>query len=245
MGKYSAGFSIIEVMLVLAITGLMMAVLLAGIGTSLNRERYRDAVESTQNYLQGQFNLAMNVNNSRPGDIVCSGGRVYEDRINADSGRGTSECTIAGRLITTKNSGEALQSTEVYSAVDATTLLVDEQTEMEVFQNANLITADAPHWDEYTPGWEISYKHPGGSESSVEFTALVVRSPLSGQIQTFVANQSNRSPQQVLADNTSGDFTLCLSNPNFSFGQERMGVKIVHRASNSSGVIPVAAGDGC
>ena len=49
------GFTIIETMLVLAITGLVVAVVLVNIGTALRNEQYHTAVDQVHDYFQGQY----------------------------------------------------------------------------------------------------------------------------------------------------------------------------------------------
>lgn len=49
------GFTIIETMLFLALTGLMLVGAMVGIGTNLSRTRYRDTVEDIATMLRTQY----------------------------------------------------------------------------------------------------------------------------------------------------------------------------------------------
>ncbi len=98
----SYGFTIIEVSLFLAITGLMVAGLLVGTSASINRQRYSDAVSSLQTEMQALYSDASSVANERPlGNCANSGGVtvVTEEEQNATS-RGQSNCIVMGRVIT-------------------------------------------------------------------------------------------------------------------------------------------------
>ena len=63
--RRSAGFTIIETMLVLAITGALVAAMFVGIGTSISIQRYRDAVTTFKDTLQEQYSALANVSNDR------------------------------------------------------------------------------------------------------------------------------------------------------------------------------------
>jgi prepilin-type N-terminal cleavage/methylation domain-containing protein len=55
MNTRRQGFTIIETVLVLAITGLLLAVILATIGNSLNQQRYTDSVNQTLDHFRGLY----------------------------------------------------------------------------------------------------------------------------------------------------------------------------------------------
>ena len=52
--RRQGGFTVIEVTMFLAISGTMAIALLAGIGVAIQRQQYRDAVQSYANFLTEQ-----------------------------------------------------------------------------------------------------------------------------------------------------------------------------------------------
>ncbi len=55
MASTQRGFTIIEVILFLAISGLLLGVAIASVNANINNSRFNDAVRSTTSYLQGQY----------------------------------------------------------------------------------------------------------------------------------------------------------------------------------------------
>lgn len=98
MKRQRDGFTIIEVILFLAITGLMVAGLLAGVTIALRQQQYRDAVQSFAHFLKDQYSRVINVENDRGSTAVCPipGARN-------DGARGQSECVIVGRYISSSD----------------------------------------------------------------------------------------------------------------------------------------------
>ncbi|HEU4715394.1 MAG TPA: prepilin-type N-terminal cleavage/methylation domain-containing protein, partial [Candidatus Saccharimonadales bacterium] len=89
--KTQNGFTIIEVMLFLAITGMLAAAILVGSGVAIGQQRYRDSVSSLQSYIQQQYNKVINVTNDRDKSWTCdSNGTVTQaDTPSAGEARGT------------------------------------------------------------------------------------------------------------------------------------------------------------
>lgn len=241
MKKGSAqGFTVIEVILFLALTGLIMTVMLAGISTNLNQERYRDANTSLIGFFQDQYSNVMNVSNVRAKDEPCTGGA-------SDGGRGTSDCFIVGRLLSSTAAGNAITSRAVhanseYMIGDPT---LDGKTDIQILQAADLSLSDQV--DTYTMEWGTSLVDPvadGGAKSA--FTLLIVRMPTTGVVHTYLASSAGREPVEILADAApTAPLVLCIEpdgllNP----GQARRGVQVVKDAVNSAGVKPVYEG-GC
>ena len=103
MNKLSGGFTIIEVMLFLAVSGVLAAGILATVGGTIGAQRYRDAVDSFADFIQGQYDKAVNVQNDIENHNEC-GLNADKDRIvvsdSSTAPAGTSRvCMIVGRFI--------------------------------------------------------------------------------------------------------------------------------------------------
>ncbi|MDR0979682.1 MAG: prepilin-type N-terminal cleavage/methylation domain-containing protein [Candidatus Nomurabacteria bacterium] len=116
------GFTIIEVMMFLAITGLLLMGMLVGTGANLARERYNDGVATVEEFIAQQFNLVQNPERPTDGSnnqaciaFNASGNKLTlaggaPDIFNSDTAyistaevageyRGRSDCLIYGRII--------------------------------------------------------------------------------------------------------------------------------------------------
>lgn len=231
--KKRNGFTIIESMLFLGLTGLVMAVLLVGIGTSLNTQRYKDAAFSFQDYLRGQYNLVTNVNNTRNAEDVCQGGVIVVGGT-ADAGPGTSDCTIIGRIIHSSADGMSIDSSQVYATVDVASL---SGTDVAVLQAANLIAS--PTVDTYKLGWGTRVVNPRPDDSVAAFSILIVRMPTNGLIHTYALSSQGKPAVDIIGNAIpSPGLTLCVDNGDFSAtGAGRIGAILTPDATNSSGVL--------
>ena len=99
--KTDTGFTVIETMLFLAVTGALAVGILVGSGVSIGQQRYRDSVNGLKSYIQQQYSEVSNVVNSRDKTWACDAqGNVVEvEQISAEA-RGTSDCVVLGRFIT-------------------------------------------------------------------------------------------------------------------------------------------------
>ena len=74
MGAFRRGFTIIEVMLFLALTGLLLVGILGGLGGNIARQRYNDAVQDLANILRDQYSFVSDTQISiRTQDSSCYG----------------------------------------------------------------------------------------------------------------------------------------------------------------------------
>ena len=89
---YKAGFTIIETMLFLAVSGFLIMGILAGTGVSINTQRYRDSVVSLRSFLQQQYSDVSNVRNSSQTNPCLS----------SSGNRGQTDCVILGRYVTSQ-----------------------------------------------------------------------------------------------------------------------------------------------
>lgn len=119
--RKALGFTIVEVLMFLAITGLLLTGMLVGTGANLARERYNDGVATVEEFLAQQFMLVQNPERMSDGsrDQACVAYRtagstipitsISPSNINEVSHittqnisgeyRGRSDCLIYGRLI--------------------------------------------------------------------------------------------------------------------------------------------------
>jgi len=241
-----AGFTIIETMLFLAITGLLVLGVLVGTGNSINIQRYRDSITSLQAFFQQQYSDVSNISNDNLNN-VCNGN---------NSPRGQSDCVILGSLITTStvnglSSGLLVRPVLGYIPANSTQSLDDVQ----IFKNSNgpgkpigynitippNITSQT-----YNIEWGASLV-PAGNNSAAHFSVLIVRSPSSGIVRTFIDPNvavNNTVQSLVNAAGLTTPIKTCV-NSNGLFNGNKMAVQIIAGSTSSSGVETLGDNSGC
>src|SRR5438105_2731886 len=112
--KTETGFTIIETMLFLAVTGLLAMGILVGSGVAIGQQRYRDSVNSLKSYIQQQYSEVTNVANDRTKTWTCdANGNVTTGDATSSEARGTSDCVVLGRFITVDATGKGLTASNV------------------------------------------------------------------------------------------------------------------------------------
>ncbi len=102
------GFTVIEVTMFLAISGLLLLMVLIGTGSMAARQRFSDTTDSLQVYFQSQYDEVVNgVNSRNTGGTECNS--------LGDSTPGRSNCLLLGKLLTID--GTAITSSYVISTV--------------------------------------------------------------------------------------------------------------------------------
>ncbi|HMQ96096.1 MAG TPA: prepilin-type N-terminal cleavage/methylation domain-containing protein [Candidatus Saccharibacteria bacterium] len=202
------GFTIIEVMLFLAISGLMMTGVLVIVSGSIERQRYNDVVYSTIDYLKGQYNSTANTHNNRSSDITCSGGKVQQ--VSVGTSRGTSDCYIAGRII--RSDGSTLVSRPILAQKDITSPDISSATtEKGVLGHMGLLVDSLTDEELYRMGYETHLTKPGDAGTKLPFSMVVVRIPTSNLLRTFLKTGSNAYTVQEIIDE-SADSVLCVAS---------------------------------
>lgn len=101
MRPVNQGFTIIEVSIFLAISGLLLTMVFIGTGSLAARQRFSDTTDSAQAYLQAQYDEVVNGVNTRIASAYCptDGG--------ASSQPGASQrCLLLGKLIQLKSASQ-------------------------------------------------------------------------------------------------------------------------------------------
>lgn len=234
MGKHTqTGFTVIEVMLFLAVTGMLAIGILVGSGVTIGQQRYRDSLSSIKSYIQQQYSEVANVANGRNKGWTCdSTGTVSE--VPSGQARGTSDCVLLGRLIRVDTTGTKLTTLNVvaYRITGAPTATSDIA---EIATNYRLSSSPIEsETEEVAWGAQIVKEKTTTPQA---FSILILRSPLSGSILTFTAEgaPSNINSLVTIA-NTNEARDLCVNADVGTFVGRRMEVRIDANATNQGAV---------
>lgn len=240
------GFTIIEVVLFLAITGLMMVGVLVGVGGSINRQRYQDAVATVQDFFQGQYNTVDNVYTNRPASLRCNAGGIGVSG-GVGQARGTSNCSIVGRYLTSGD-GVEFTSEPVFALNDVTAVDASSfSSELDYITALNLVRAGASFEDDnerfVVPWGTHIYTDKDQKDSSQSLTMLLVKMPTSGLIRTFTVFDDDKSVADTISGATASTVAICVA-PDGLVSSPPSGVNILPLAANVSGVQPIVGSEG-
>lgn len=236
------GFTIIETMLFLAISGALMMALLIGTGASIRNQRYRDSVTYLQSVLQDQYAKVSSVRNDRNNDFTCNESSGVSPAPANGIQPGQSDCIILGRLIVPDDGGKSLKTYSVVAGEPTGNIAVDD---FNTLHNYKLMVFSSSE-ESYDIPWGASMKSE--EKNSDRFSILILKSPLSGVIRTFIdldhAVSSTAMPDyMVTTDNLSNPVTICVdSNGGANI---KSAVRVNAGAANASGVETLGEGSGC
>lgn len=214
-----SGFTIIEVVLFLGVTGLMAAGILVGMGTALASQRYKDAVSTFHSDVQQQFEDIASVKNSRTSvDGAC------------DGQRGQSNCVLMGKLMTVAADGQIV-SRLVYGNEVAAEADADDFTVIRSYNPQ--VTTQEQRTDKME--WGTGVAAPTGQALN-GVGILVVRSPQSGSVYTFTrSGTSAGSLSAMVSDTNVSDRTLCITPGGWTVA-DVMAVRINAGAASANSV---------
>ena len=261
MHRFSKGFTIIETMLFLAITGLLVMAILIGASGSINRQRYQDSVVSLHSFMQNQYSEVMNVQNSRDSKWTCSSDNVVTPVASGGISRGQTDCLILGNLITSSGT-DKLTVRRVVGRIPLPDNTADFSPENVFIKqkditvggttvtingyNASMISSSQ---QTYNIDWGGKMMNLDGEDFN--FSIMIVRSPVTGLINTFiqktVAIGNSAELQQYLGDGSlsSTNIKICV-NPTGMFAGTPNAIQIKKGAVNASGVESLGDGEsGC
>jgi type II secretory pathway pseudopilin PulG len=238
------GFTIIETMLFLAVSGVLIVALLTGAGSSINVQRYRDSVTSLQSNLQDQYFQVMNVSNQLPtGALTCdSNANVSSDPNSPPSARGQGDCVVVGRFITIVDTTMSSSTVVGYSS-DSSSSYANDIEELRAYELALL--PDSSELSSLEWGARIAWPVSGSDAKPQQPTPrtialLILRSPTSGLVYTFSSDDVPASAQltsMVVAGDTipgQAQRRLCIDSSGLFAGG--LAVLIRAYAANSSAI---------
>ncbi len=242
--RTSQGFTIIETMLFLAITGVLIIAMIVGAGASLNIQRYRDATETFKGLVQEQYAEIANVQNSRENTWACdSTATVIED---GNQFRGQSGCYLLGKYMRI-DGGDISIYTVLGNEIDKTKRTND----LDVLRLNYALSASTVDVDQRSMEWGTTIAWPkDGQDSNGSGDRTIgiffVRSPASGLTYTFTNNAipaEDEVTQQVFTDLLvagnaipgQGARTLCVASGGLLLTADR-GVYLSAFAASASSV---------
>lgn len=191
--KTQRGFTIIETMLFVAITGALLITLLAGTAVSIQRQRYSDSVNSTQSFFQQQYNEVLNVVNSRQGQEACDSAEnlVRPATGAAAEAPGASRCIVMGKAIEVPTSDADKNSLTTYMIVGNEPATVDsDASDDEIIRSYRPALVRLVGSTKYQIPWDAQIV--GTTQDNAERTPvnrlLLIRSPKSGVTYSYSYN---------------------------------------------------------
>lgn len=232
----NGGFTIIEVMLFLGITGLLALTLLGGWTTMINTQRYKDSVKTVQSFLQTQYNLVYNVENAEQvsGGLFCRVVGGEPEFVTTGAPRGQSDCVQLGRLIHISGGTDI----RAYAIVGAD-LPNSANTDAEEILNRSPIIVENELQiteNELTVPWQAEVVNPRDVGGIQNVALAIIRSPLTGSVHTYrIGTDGVNLPdiESMIAVANEQEVNLCL-DPGTVFAGNRIGVVVRERASAQS-----------
>lgn len=248
MGKRSAnGFTIIETILFIAISGVLVVALLVGTGMALGVQRYRDSVQSFKSLIQEQYSEVINVKNDRGDNWECNSDVITEEGpVSPEKTRGQSDCVIIGKYIQIEDGNYTSHS--VLARESATSVNPSDIGKLKDKYTLELSTV---YSDSGSLEWSttIDWASEGDDSNSQDqsgraIAILIVRSPDSGQIYTFTSDNlaqevDNNALKAMIVEGDSvpgqAARTICV-NPNGILITERIALYINAYAGAASAI---------
>jgi len=192
MGTHSnQGFTIIETMLVLAVTGAMVAGLLIGLGSSISNQRYLDSVSTFKSFIQEQYSKIDNVSNDRDENWTCDGSAIPV-ATNGGTAPGQSDCVLLGRYVGVVNDQITTATVVGYPRVaNANASTID------LLKSNYTLGISKSSIEQTTLEWGAQIAWPSRGTGSVNPTSprslalLLIRSPENGTAYTFTSDAVN------------------------------------------------------
>ncbi len=242
MGRHlQSGFTIIEVMLVLAITALMLSAVLNNSSRRINDQHYREGVESFRDFLAGTFEDVDSVKNDVLGQVKRCEGDPFSGNgssSNTVSWRGSAECFYSGREITLTYNGSTdstqLTSRSVKAFVDPTGNSSPEYITTTDPAEANIKSQDID-W-----GVTAMKPRPFSADGYNNYRLRVIRDPNNGakslQIQEMPGAEW-KTPEE--------DIVFCMKNPFMGTVNQWQAIVVGKQSVNASGITTYNGEDKC
>lgn len=214
------GFTIIEVVLFLAISSVLAIGLMVGTSYAVQRQQYRDSVQSYANFLRDQYARVVSVQNDESTAQDCP-------LVTVSVPRGQSDCVIVGRYLVTDDSGDRYDTHPVFA-------LREGENWRYAYGNSD---------GSYDLKWGVEVGFVG--DDSGRHAIIMARHPETGDLS--VRYTSNGTPSANVGNyigTTAYSEEACVVSDGWMAG-ERLSVQIGARAGSGDAITVGGASDGC
>lgn len=169
------GFTIIELTIFLAISGMLLLMMFFGTGSIVSRQRFTDTTDSLQAFFQSQYDEVTNGVNVSSATTACGGSALA----------GQSDCLLVGKLLTIRPGENYVQANYIISKPHVSRVTTDPKDELD---NANLsVVTDGQILYELKWGARVAWStrsllNGTGRDTSSMNSAAFIRLPKSGRI---------------------------------------------------------------
>lgn len=251
MKSKTSGFTIIEVLLFLAVsTALLLGIMFAAT-TQIDQQRYED---STQNFAEFLRTVYSEVSNPR--------GKASGD------GGGRSNRAMYGKLVTfgeseTYNPNKRIFVYDVIGDIssepmEGTTVQMLKALHADVVKKEGSTTSLIGISSDYSLNWDAKLEKIGNSHDRYVGALLIVRSPASGTVYTYSLGGTTVEVQKAIATGANGalnslldsfntnEVNLCIAAEGVTvYGGRRYNIRVAETSHDASGVeiISLDSGD--
>jgi type II secretory pathway pseudopilin PulG len=216
------GFTVIELMLFLGISGALFAGLMIGVNNSISQERYRESVVSLSTLVQNQYNEVTNTRNDRTNSYACD----TDAKVSANSDpssakvRGASDCVLLGKIIEIKNGGSSdnggsidIMSVVGYAPCDPNdiTCNANEGSDIDVLAKYKPRVTSFDK-DTSSVEWGSRVLDVAQGHNNLTANIAILRSPASGLVRVFWNKLSPIADQSLVADTSDPDSLVGANN---------------------------------
>lgn len=237
--RLQQGFTIIEISLFVAISGLLAIALLGGWSLTINSQRYKDSVDTLQSYIQQQYDLVYNVENGRDNDLDCTTDSKVQD---GSTPRGQSNCVVLGRYVRLSN-GTELTSSAVVGAEPSTLAGANDNAVLAEYKPRVVTQQINLSENALTIPWQAIAVGRGG-DTTLDLALVILRSPTSGIVHTYIAPSLDTDLEAVPNAGNEKEQYFCVKPDSIVQGG-RQAVYIPRYAAGANAIETKGEGNGC
>ena len=249
MKRLRSGFTLIEISLFLAVTGLLFVAVTVGVQNSVLQQRYEDTVQSYVEFLRNIYSEVTNVQHDGTGNTERA---VYGKMITFGETCDLSGSSVIGGACRRENLSGDINTIYEYNVVgDAKETSTGDTLGLLRGLNATVLEKKADDKyalagiaESYTPKWQAQIE-PTNGRGPFTGTILIVRNPRSGAVSTYYSpnvihvnatKDSGKSLDLNGFSNTS-NIDFCINQVPEATSGFRRDVRIRAGARNASDVI--------
>lgn len=223
MRRGEAGFTVIEVIIVTAITSLLLIGAFVAMTSSIETTRFSDTLTSTQSFLQKQYLEVLTGRNDRDNTLQCDpvSGAVSSVAPDPSIVLGGSACVLLGRMITISPGASDIVVNYIVGKEPASQVTTSESDAIRSY-NPRIVSDTA----DPAGKTRTSYSLPWGAKvgtvttggSPVQYFALM-RSPISERILIYSNGTNVLNSTTLVAGSLNRKVDVCINSDNGPFGQ--------------------------